>query len=434
METHPMLSSWLRSWKTRSQRTLAVRNGPATRGKRFRPVLEALEDRALPSSYTAASVSDLIADISLANQAGGASTITLVPSTTFTLTAVNNSTYGATGLPVIAAGTNLTISGNGDMIGASTASGTPAFRLLAVANGASLTLSNLTLTNGIADGSGMAAQGGGVYNLGTLTLSGVTVVDNNATGPSPAGGGIYNAGGSVTMTNGTILNTNWAWAGAGGNAYGANIYNDKGTLTLQAGTVVEYGQCRAGNGTKNGGSGFGGGIYSSGGSVTIQGSSITNNFILAGIAGIGKVTAGSAYGGGIYVAGGTVSLSDSVVTGNQALGDVSSSKGGTPGNGYGGGVYVAGGMVSLSGDTINSNTASCSAQSSGPLGSGFGGGVYVAGGTVTLSGDIVQSNTAAGRGGGLYIASAATVYLDAFTLANCTGNSPDNIVGSYVLL
>jgi hypothetical protein len=71
--------------------------------------------------------------------------------------------------------------------------------------------------------------------------------------------------------------------------------------------------------------------------------------------------------------------------------------------------------------------------------------VYVAGASVTLSSDTVQSNTATsfqssstpvgnGYGGGLYVAAAATVYLDAFTLANCTGNSPNNIDGSYVLL
>jgi hypothetical protein len=59
--------------------------------------------------------------------------------------------------------------------------------------------------------------------------------------------------------------------------------------------------------------------------------------------------------------------------------------------------------------------------------------VYVASGTVTMTGDMVQSNSAITTGGGLDIAAAATVYLDAFTLANCTGNSPNNIVGSYIL-
>src|SRR6516162_4225966 len=77
---------------------------------------EVLEVRSLVSSYTAASVSALVADINAANANGGANTITLAAKTTFDLTAVNNTTNGANGLPVIS-GTigpdNLTIVGTG---------------------------------------------------------------------------------------------------------------------------------------------------------------------------------------------------------------------------------------------------------------------------------------------------------------------------------
>jgi hypothetical protein len=57
----------------------------------------------------AASAADLIQDIGLANQTGGTNTITLTaPNTSaYTLTAVGNTTDGANGLPVIAAGNNL---------------------------------------------------------------------------------------------------------------------------------------------------------------------------------------------------------------------------------------------------------------------------------------------------------------------------------------
>src|SRR5437868_5821083 len=91
--------------------------------------LEPLEDRTMLSSFTATSVSDLIADIGAANQAGGSNTITLAAGTTFMLTAVNNTTDGPTGLPVIAANDNLTIVGSNDTIQRSTAKGTTAFRL-----------------------------------------------------------------------------------------------------------------------------------------------------------------------------------------------------------------------------------------------------------------------------------------------------------------
>ena len=65
--------------------------------------VQQLEDRLTPSNFTAATVSDLIADIKAANLAGGSNTITLVGGKSFTLTAVDNAADGPTGLPVIAA-------------------------------------------------------------------------------------------------------------------------------------------------------------------------------------------------------------------------------------------------------------------------------------------------------------------------------------------
>ena len=185
--------------RTRRQRPPAKRRP----GRRLR--LESLEGRTLMSglSLTAASVSDLIADINAANTAGGANTITLAAPTTspYVLTAVNNSTNGPTGLPMIAANDNLTIVGNGDTIERSTAVGALDFRLLAVASGGSLTLENLTLQGGY-DATG---DGGAICNCGTLVLSGVTVQDNDALG---GGGGIYSYLGSVTLEGGTIVQSN----------------------------------------------------------------------------------------------------------------------------------------------------------------------------------------------------------------------------------
>src|SRR6516164_886117 len=148
---------------------------------RFRPQLEALEDRMLPSTYSAATASDLIADINAANLQGGANTIVLTaPATSpYVLTAVDNTTDGPTGTPVIQQGDNLTIVGNGDTI---ERSATVAFRLFDVASGASLTLQNVTLQGGLAVGSGSAADGGAIFNQGTLILSGATVQNNTARG------------------------------------------------------------------------------------------------------------------------------------------------------------------------------------------------------------------------------------------------------------
>ena len=116
---------WFRNGLTQPRKGRMSRPRPPGRG-RLRPRLEQCEDRALLASYTAASVSDLINDINAANAAGGANMITLATQTTFTLTQANNTSDGApTGLPVVAAGDNLTIVGSNDTIERSTAPGTP---------------------------------------------------------------------------------------------------------------------------------------------------------------------------------------------------------------------------------------------------------------------------------------------------------------------
>src|SRR5262249_5957454 len=134
------------------------------RGTRL--VCERLEDRTVPSNFTAATVSDLIADINAANLAGGSNTITLGATNTFNLTAENNTTNGPNGLPVIAAGDGLTIVGNGDTIARSNLK---PFRLFCVAAGASLTLEDLTLTGGLAKADNSAGCGGAIFNQGALT-------------------------------------------------------------------------------------------------------------------------------------------------------------------------------------------------------------------------------------------------------------------------
>ena len=169
-------SSWL-SWPFSSSHS---RRGPranrAARRRKARLVLEPLEARALLASYSAANVSSLIADITAANTAGGANTITLTAPTTspYALTTWNNDTSatGYNGLPVIAANDNLTIVGDGDTIDRHSLF---SFRLFDVAPAASLTLQNSTLKGGSA-----GADGGAIYNQGALTMNGVTVQNNTA--------------------------------------------------------------------------------------------------------------------------------------------------------------------------------------------------------------------------------------------------------------
>jgi hypothetical protein len=368
-----------------------------------RLVLEPLEDRTLLTSYTAATVADLIAAINAANAAGGSNTITLTAPTMspYVLTAVDNSTDGPTGLPVISGGgkkgaaDNLTIVGNGDAIERSTASGTPDFRLFDVALGASLTLNNLTLQGGHELGSGSSAEGGGLFNQGTLVLSAVTVQNNGAVGSDGIPGTNKNNPG-----------------GAGADAAGGGIWSS-GALTCENGTVIQNNVAQGGHGGAapqvpgghggNAGNGFGGGVCIAGGTANLSGTTLSGNFAGGGQGGFGV----SGWGGGEI-------------------------NGGNGGNGEGGGFYLASGSAVLSGDIIENNTVSYGPSGDSSLagyGIGVGGGICVAGGSATLSNDTVESNSTGkffGLGGGIYIASGATVYIDSFTVTNTIDNTDDS--------
>jgi hypothetical protein len=393
-------------------------HSPRRRRPDYGPPVEALECRTLLTAYAAATAADLIADINAANKSGGTNTITLTAPTTFpyVLSAVNNTTDGPTALPVIKKGDNLTIvTGNGstspgfgDTIDAS-----GHFRLFDVASGASLTLKNVTLQNGYVFGSGAGADGGAIYNQGTLVLSQVLVQNNTAAGlpgltidsktaPAPAGydaagGGIW-SNGSLTLENATLIQSNLVVGGDSG--YSSRLH--------------EYG---------SGGNAFGGGIDIAGGTANITGTTFSFNTAQGGRTnGFGPVLGGSGYGGAVYVAGGTVKMS----------------------------ADIFGTSASFASQTTE-NIAEGGANTSGQFGTGNGGALYVAGGSVTLTNDYVISNLAEGDEfgpytGGIVIASGATVSIDSFTVANTNNNytyeiganlyllSQQQIVGTYMLL
>src|SRR5689334_16521431 len=100
----------------------SARPTPTAAGK-FRLAVEPLEGRAVPASFTAATVAQLIQHINDSNALPGPDTITLTAGATYTLTAVNNSTDGANGLPVITDGGGLTIVGNGATVARNTSAG-----------------------------------------------------------------------------------------------------------------------------------------------------------------------------------------------------------------------------------------------------------------------------------------------------------------------
>src|SRR5262249_1501269 len=100
-----------------------------------------------------------------------------------------------------------------------TVSGNHAVQVFSISSGVTATLTNLTISGGL------ASHGGGLYIAGgTVSLTGVQVMGNQAvgtpgwypsgTGGSAQGGGIYQAGGSLTLKS-DVVRSNGARGGAG---------------------------------------------------------------------------------------------------------------------------------------------------------------------------------------------------------------------------
>ncbi len=140
---------------------------------------------------------------------------------------------------------SVTISGPGSENLAVDANATS--RVMHIAPGKVVTISDLTITNGYA-GSQPVLDGAGIYNdHATLSLGNCTINNNFA---ARNGGGVYNAGAATMMLNGCVIN---------GNMTG----NDGGGINNVAGLTIS-------NSTFTGNSAnFGGNIASGGATVSI---------------------------------------------------------------------------------------------------------------------------------------------------------------------
>jgi trimeric autotransporter adhesin len=179
-----------------------------------------------------------------------------------------------------------------------------------VANSGTLTLSScLVAGNGIASGFGM---GGAIYNLGTLAINQCTVSNNTAVGASGNGngGGLYN-GGPATITDSTFSANTAEGQGPGGGMGGAIFNNPSGTLTISGSTI-------AGNSvTAPSGADFGqGGAIYDAGTLTVKNSTISGNSQTG--------TSTDDFGGGIVVffsgSAGTCTLTNTILAGNTDSG------------------------------------------------------------------------------------------------------------------
>ncbi len=282
---------------------------------RFRPRLEALEDRWLPSTLTVTSSLDygpgsLRYEISQANTGD-----TIV----FNLNQKKDGTITLTGGELVIS-KSLTIKGKGETITSQgyetgTLDWVNGSRIFEVdganttvnMSGMTLTLGGGTRLGGGVTGSPYDGYGGAILNFGMLNLSNCTLGDRTHTLPLGGfGNSAANSGGAIAnFGQMTVSGCNVAYNSAYGvtfiraNDGGGGIYN-AGTMTVSGGHVVDNS------------AGTGGGIYNAG-TMTVSGCYVQNNS--AHTTAVGVV----AEGGGIYNAGTAAALtvSNSIFSGNS---------------------------------------------------------------------------------------------------------------------
>jgi hypothetical protein len=176
---------------------------------------------------------------------------------------------------------DLTIQGPGEH--RLTVSGNHASRIFDISSGATATITGMTMTDGLANGSalGFASSGGAILDLGTLTLANDVLSDNQAIGDaskSPTGrpggalgGGVANFGtGTLTISSCAFINN----LARGGGIYEAAL----SVLNVTHGTI-EHNLAKGGDADTGGndGQGVGGGVYNAGGTVAADHTKIKHN-------------------------------------------------------------------------------------------------------------------------------------------------------------
>jgi CSLREA domain-containing protein len=402
-----------------------------TRKRTWRPRLEVLEDRTVPSTFVVNTTADtmdanpgdglaqdssgntsLRAAIMEANALPGADTIQL-PVGTYVMTIPGaNEDAAQTGdlditddLTIVGADRNATIINGGGL--------DRVFHVNRVGNNPlTVSISNATITNGRApDASGDPDNSGGAIlnEFGILAIDNC-VLHNNRAGNGGSfggrGGAIYSNVATTTITNSSIANNttgNGTFVGGMGG----------GVAALQS-TVIVRGSIISNNQTGDGqmgsnliSAGRGGGIESESGdnpksgTLTVSDSTISNNVTGIFTNGMGggidvqddltldnsAVSNNTSYhGGGIEVDNGTVQrILDSTIANNTSQG------------GEGGGIHnEAGTIVLISGSTISGNQAT---NTSGIAG---GGGMFSQGPIGTIVNSTISDNSTNGTGGGIH--------------------------------
>jgi hypothetical protein len=360
------------------------------------------------------------------------------------LTAADNYWYGPNGLPAIAS--DITIEGEGATI--SRAGSAPPFRFFFVgADGTSprtseyvspgagiLTLRNLTLNGGLAEGGdsnkggGGAGMGGAIFSQGRVAIERSTLTGNVARGGSAVNPAATGGGGGIG-TDSSITGGGFGPGSFGGGTGGGSAGGGAGFRASESGltgTVGFMGQGGAGGGPRTGLGGAGasytgtggpaaggsGGDGSGGGNSNVMGhggafgQGGSNGGGVGGGGGPGGGGGGFGGGGGLGFsgfsggAGGFGGGGGGAVVG--APGGAPGFGGGTPegekgggGAGMGGAVFNMQGELTVRNSTFAANGALGGADEVSDHGKGIAGAVFNLNGAFTAAGSTFSGNSAA---------------------------------------
>jgi len=283
---------------------------------------------------TSTSVCTLRAAVMEANALSGDDIITLPPGT-YTLSIPGS------------LGSNTDVSGNLDVTDNLTINGSGATNTIVDGNGSIVHDSVLQIEpntslniSGVTIRGGLRVEGGGIVNLGYLTLTDSVVRNNSAT--VSYGGGIFNHSlGTVIMIGSTVSNNTAPYGGGIGNL---------GSLSATNSTIQN-----------NSSASFGGGIVNfDGGELFIFSTGISNNSAM--------------HGGAIFSQFSMATLNDATINNNLAS--------------NAGGIFNINGTLNLNNTTVSNNVAEVN-----------GGGLYNINSNSTISNSTLSNNSAYSGGG-----------------------------------
>jgi hypothetical protein len=402
------------------------------RDPHYAPVVEALEDRLLLTTY----VVDSLDDSALATPDGSLTLREAIMAANENLPFGDAAAGSATGDKIVFAASlqngditltagelsvtdDLFIDGDGSNI---TINADNASRIFNVNANAPVTFRGLTLENGLSTTGGgaihsanglttlsnmhfrnnkSAGQGGAVFNSGDLIVASSSFARNQANGVNGNGGAILNNGDSVNISN-TRFQVNDA-ATAGGGLYSSrgnirikgSVFKTNTAQTSGGGLEIAGGNLHLSNVNLSSNSASDAlGVTGNGGGLSITGSNsdvVINSSTLRG-------NQAAANGGGIYNDSTLLKVNASLLASNNAAGDLATNGGGA--------IYNQAGKLRLKDSVVKSNAADGT--------QGSGGGLFVNDGFAIVVRTNLRSNVANRAGGGLEIVGGKTRIIDSF--------------------